>query len=342
MDTHCGMSIEGAPGTNLGGCLRAAIAAPSLHNSQPWLFRVRDGRIDVLADRTRQLALIDPDARELTISVGAAVLNLRVAILARGRLPLLRLLPSPMEPDLLATVVLGPRASGIGTARLLDRAIPQRRTNRRPFRDVAVPPEVVAELAAAARAEDGGLTVLEPDLCGSVFDIVRIAEGRRRADPAYLAELDRWTGDEPGRPDGILPAAYGPWPALRSVPLRDFGLVHPGRRRREARFEQEPTVVLLHTAGDGVREWLHGGQALERVLLTATFRGVAATLMTQPLEIPQLRHLLNEQVAGRSVQAIIRLGYGPPSAPSPRRPLADVLVAAPAPSPAWTTGGSVR
>ena len=42
-----------------GDLLRAAAAgvrAPSMHNTQPWLFRLRDGAIDVVADRSRQLA----------------------------------------------------------------------------------------------------------------------------------------------------------------------------------------------------------------------------------------------------------------------------------------------
>ena len=64
--------------------------------------------------------------------------------------------------------------------------------------------------------------------------------------------------------------------------------------------------------------------------------------MTQPLETPELRLLLDNQVAGRSVQAIIRLGYGPPSAPAPRRPIADVLVAAPGRSPVRAKGGYPR
>src|SRR5258707_1068424 len=71
-------------------CLEAATRAPSIHNSQPWLFRLRAGGIDVLADRQRRLRAIDPRGRELLISVGAAILNLRVAILGHGRTPVLR------------------------------------------------------------------------------------------------------------------------------------------------------------------------------------------------------------------------------------------------------------
>jgi hypothetical protein len=59
-------------------CIRSATTAPSLHNSQPWLFRIGAGVIDVYADRRRQLEVLDPTGRELLISVGAAVLTLAV------------------------------------------------------------------------------------------------------------------------------------------------------------------------------------------------------------------------------------------------------------------------
>jgi hypothetical protein len=109
------------------------------------------------------------------------------------------------------------------------------------------------------------------------------------------------------------------------LPLRDFGLVVPVRGRRTEPFEREPVVAVLYTVGDGPRQWLRAGQALQRVLLTATVRGVAQSMMTQPLEEPRLRSLLVQRGV-RYPQAIIRFGYGPPAVGSARRPLSDVLV----------------
>ncbi|WSX86231.1 nitroreductase family protein [Micromonospora sp. NBC_00898] len=293
----------------------------------------------VLADPSRQLPLVDSQARELTISVGAAVLNLRVAILAHGRVPLLHLLPPGGDPRLLARVTLGPYVPANETARLLARAIPHRHTNRRPFRDVPVPPEVLEELSAAASSEHGELVAVDPALRDAVFGIARTAEHRRRNDPQYWMELGRWTRHTPDRRDGVPPEAFGPWPVLESVPIRDFGLVEPANRRAVRQFEHEPTVAVLYTDGDGPREWLRAGQALERTLLTAAIRGVATTLMTQPLEIPELRALLADPITGRTPQAIIRVGYGPPSPPTPRRPLSDVLLG---PDPAARLQPAVR
>jgi hypothetical protein len=116
---------------------------------------------------------------------------------------------------------------------------------------------------------------------------------------------------------------------MEALPLRDFGLTQPQLRRSSEPFEPYPTIVVVSTDGDDVPRWLRAGQALQRVLLLATVHGLAATPMSQPLEIPALRELVIDTASGRWAQVILRLGYAPPTTPSPRRPLADVLLIGP-------------
>src|SRR5262249_13674411 len=151
------------------------ISAPSIYNTQPWRFGLGHGFIDLYADHGRRLSTVDSSGRELTISVGAALLNLRVAILRHHRLPLVRLLPEPQRPDLAARVTLGPAARPDATVQALAAAIPRRHTNRRPFTSVTIPTEVLAELAAAARIEGGHLAVLEEAARREVLGLVRSA-----------------------------------------------------------------------------------------------------------------------------------------------------------------------
>jgi hypothetical protein len=127
------VDADDGPGPGLCECVAAAVAAPSVHTTQPWLFRPGRGGIDLYADRDRQLRVIDPSGRELAISIGAAAFNLRVAILARGRTPVQRLLPAPDVPDLLVRITLGPPGTPTETVRALWWAIPRRRSNRWPF-----------------------------------------------------------------------------------------------------------------------------------------------------------------------------------------------------------------
>ena len=310
-------------------CIQAAIAAPSIYNSQPWRFRIRDGGIDVFADWGRRLEVIDPSGRELLISVGAAVFNLRIAMSQQGRAPVLRLLPEATVPDLVARVVPGRSVTPGGAELALAAAIPKRHTNRRPFARTMVPTALLEELAAAAEVDGAILSVAGEVGRGAILGLVRTAEQRLRSQGIYRAELTERTHSTRARRDGVPPQAFGPWDALEALPLRDFGMTQPELRRPGERFEPYPTIVVLSTAADTADHWLRAGQALQRVLLLATVHGLAATPITQPLEIPALRELLTDAATGSRAQVILRLGYAQPTTPSPRRPLADVLLPGP-------------
>jgi nitroreductase len=318
---------DGPPGPALRECLAAATAAPSLHNSQPWLFHLRRGGIDVYADRERQLPVIDPAGRELFISVGAALFNLRVAIRVHGRVPVQHLLPEPVAPNLAGRITLGPGVAPSNTVRALAWAVGHRHSNRWPFADLPVPPALLADLVNAARAEGGRLVIADAPLRDRVLELTARAERRWCDDPAYRQELTQWTRAR-RTVDGIPPDTYGPRSA--DLPVRDFGLVRSPRIRRTLPFEAEPTIALLYTP-DSALAWLRAGQALERVLLTARLRGLGVSLLTQALELPRLRDQLTDHRDGRGrgdrPQAILRLGYALQSAPAPpRRPVTTVLL----------------
>jgi nitroreductase len=322
-------------------CIRAATAAPSVHNSQPWRFRVAGRGIDVLADPRRRLAVLDPRGRELVMSVGAAVFNLRVALRHQGWLPVVRLFPGG-EPELVARVAAGRPAAPDPAVRALAAAVFQRHTHRGPFTATAMPASLVDELTAAAAAEGAVLTVLDPARRNAVFALAHAAQERLRTDRDYLSELATWTAWRPGRTDGVPPQALGPPDAVGLLPLRDFTASQPSHDDTAARFEPHPWIAVLTTAGDEPAHWLRAGQALQRVLLTATVRGVAAQPITQPLEVPALRRLVSDTGAGHHAQAILRLGYRPPDTParpSPRRPPTDVLIGTEEPQPPRAADG---
>jgi nitroreductase len=105
----------GLSATGVTDVLEAASLAPSLHNSQPWRFRVLPHQIELHADLDRNLPATDPEQRELRLSCGAALLNLRLALQGHGVRPLVTLLPTSYragfhESGALAVVRYGGRA----------------------------------------------------------------------------------------------------------------------------------------------------------------------------------------------------------------------------------------
>jgi nitroreductase len=305
----------------------AATAAPSVHNTQPWLFQLRDDGVDVYVDRRRQLRTLDPDGREMYVSVGAAVFNLRVALRARGWRTNAYFVPRA-GTDLAAVIDVRGQVEVTPAAQALADAIRRRHTNRRPFADLPVPDEIMAGLTRAATAEGADLMVAEGALREGVLSLTRTADKRQRRDAGYQVELARWTTPGgTGRQDGVPRQAFGPRAKDGALPLRDLAL-GIGAPAIAVEFEPEPTIVLLLSVGDEPADWLRVGAALQRVWLTATVRGLAATPLSQVTEIPELRALLADTATDRVVQSVLRIGYPTvATVATPRRGLDAVIVA---------------
>jgi hypothetical protein len=101
------------------------------------------------------------------------------------------------------------------------------------------------------------------------------------------------------------PTAYPARPERTEprFPSRDFAQGHGWGLppRADAPQARSPGVVgLLSTSVDDPADWIHAGQALQRVPLLASSCGAAAALHSQPLELPQLREFIRTQLSGRA------------------------------------------
>jgi nitroreductase len=310
----------------------AAIRAPSLHNSQPWRLRLHDGAIEVLADRSRQLAVADSAGWALRIACGAATFNARLALAADGVPADVTLLPRDAGPDVIARLTPGTRRPPTYAEEALAVAIPRRYSNRQPFWPDPVPSAARVELIEAARAEGTWLDLLVgmTPLAGFA-EIAQSADRVLRRDPDYQAELTAWSHTD-GVSDGVPVTAGAPTAEPQDLlPQRAFS----ERRRTPGRdFEPEPLVGILGTTGDLPFDQLKAGQALQRVLLTVVDLGLACSMISQPIEVPAARDQLRRSLRRSGPpQMALRIGYGRPGHPSPRRALEDVL-AAPSEDPA--------
>ncbi|MBE8472010.1 Acg family FMN-binding oxidoreductase [Streptomyces justiciae] len=312
--------------------VRAAVTAPSLHNTQPWLFTRRAGELDLYADPSRLLRLTDPDGREQIISCGAALFNVRLAMRHLGFRPVVQPFPDPGDPAHLAHIGWGPYARPGTETSLMYRSMRQRRTHRGPFQPFPLSRQLVGELRGHARAEGAELRTMESTHARlHLAELVRTAEAIDRDDPGRVAELLHWTrAEHDGCSDGVPLDACTRHPDGTGLAGRDFlRLVSaPPAAPTEIWPPGTGLVVLLTTRDDTPEDWLRAGQALQRVLLHATTRWTAAAFHTQPLEIPRLRAQLRTALAlGDFPQMILRLGHTTRGRPVPRRPVGAVLAA---------------
>ncbi len=312
------------------GTIRTALTlasrAPSVHNTQPWQWRVGTTSVHLYADPGRQLPNTDPDGRDLMLSCGAALHHCTVAFAAVGWHAKVTRLPNPADPDHLAAIELSPYpADSVDVA--LAAAIPRRRTDRRHYSHWPVP---VADIALmAARAARHGVTLLRVDDIDSLRKIV-VQSVQDHLNQDYLAELTAWSGRY---------ASVAGVPAL-NTPVADPTARIPGRYFAGAVLPMPPdssadddnaVVLALGTRNDDRLARLRAGEATSVVLLTATSMGLASCPVTEPLEMPGSREAVRSDIFGdiNYPQMLLRVGWAPinadPLPATPRRELSDVV-----------------
>lgn len=318
--------------------VQAATRAPSLHNAQPWRFVARDEpsgvtRIDLWASRERGLQVSDPYGRELHIACGAALELARLQSRSLGHKTTVSLLPIDDEPDLLGRIFIGEELPPNPEETRLAAAISKRHTARDRFESRVISEVDLDGLRAAASIPEAWVrfvTTHEDQVALAV--LLARADDVERAEPRYLEELSAWLRTDESSPDGVSPAAVGEIPVSRrasSLRLRDFRpnmASDASDTGEEPPPPEHPLPAIVGTVGDDARSWLVAGEALVRLLLEATCRGIGASPMTQVLEVPSLRTMLSSALGTLgSPQMLLRLGYESGGAVTRRRPLSEVL-----------------
>jgi nitroreductase len=318
--------------------LKYAVLAPSGHNAQPWLFHVEGETVELRADRSRVLPMLDPGGRELTMSCGAALLHLRLAAARFGLAADVQPFPDSADADLLARVRLAGRRGPTEEERRLFNAITARRTHRLPFAEEEVPQRLLALIESAAGEEGAWLSLVPPGGARRVvaYLVARAERAQLKSEP-FRAELAQWirAGTGPGH-DGMPPSAFGFATAADYVtPLVSFAVRTFDMGNCQAEVDRQlaleaPVLAVLGTAGDCPRDWLAAGQGLARVLLLARSEGLSAGFLNQPVEVGEFRTVLRRLLdTPGPPQLVLRIGYGKDQAavppPTPRRDVAAVL-----------------
>jgi hypothetical protein len=308
--------------------IATAARAPSVHNTQPWRFRVGQGAVELWCDPGRKLRT-DPIGRQMLISCGAALFGLRLAVRSLGYQPVVERMPDRSQLRLLARVSIGAAAPMNPLERQLLAAMPHRHTHRGPFADGPLPTWLLAGMQNDALNEGAMLAVVDEGLAYERLAwIVAAAARRGDLDPVAQAEIRKWTRQGPGTArDGIPATALTSGPPARvrhgQLRQRDFDLGRGLARLpadADAPTAAAATAILL-TSSDRRTDWLRAGQALQRLLLHAASAWVFASLHTQPLEDQVTRALIRDRL-GLPGQPQMLLQFGPSvsAASTPRRP----------------------
>jgi len=305
-----------------------ATRAPSVHNTQPWLWRGTSHSLELYADRSRQLTVGDPDGRNLVISCGVALHHAQVAANALGWSAVVTRFPDTEQPDLLARLELAPATPSRNAASLLE-AIDKRCTDRRRFTSWPVPDDRLTHLAAQATSQ--GARALPLTDVSERFHaelLINRAIDLQHDDALVMKEQRSWIdhGLSDGVPTRVLP--------------------HPGdvAAHRSSRFvtglvddmgggevEGPDGLIVFCAPNDDPAAWLSAGEGLSATWLTATMEGLSVVPISQVIEVDETRAGFMLEVLGGLAQplVVIRVGWQAISRSqlprTPRRPLSDVL-----------------
>lgn len=311
-----------------------ATRAPSVHNTQPWLWRTSPEGLELFADWARQLSRADPDGRDLLVSCGAALHHLGVAAAALGWTAHIRHAPDPGYPRLLASIRFTRHEASAEAASGLTRLL-TRQTDRRRFASWPVPE---AQLESLARhGSQWGVTVTSVADEAVRLRLLRLtaeADERQRRDPAYATELATWARDRErdGVSAGNVPEADPSLAGEGLVPQRFPAgtLVDEGQDRSPG----PPGILVVATSSDDLLSRVRAGEALSAVWLDATGRGLVGVPLSQATEVDETRLLLEGRELGDRACPQILFCVGWPRADraplprTPRRPVAQVMIRA--------------
>jgi nitroreductase len=186
--------VMGTPAEQLRFLLNYAVLAPSRHNAQPWLFKVDGDTVELYADRSRSLPVMDPDDRELTIGCGAALANLIIAIRHFGYTPAVEIHSHHDQGRLLARVTLEKGVRATSEEQRLFSAILQRRTNRQPFEDRPLPASLLSALEEMAMQEGASLRfVREEETRYALASLIATGDRMLWTDERFRQEVATWT-----------------------------------------------------------------------------------------------------------------------------------------------------
>ena len=280
--------------------LALATRAPSIQNTQPWLWRFAGDQLHLYADFSRQLMETDPSGRDLILSCGAALHHVQVAAEGLGWEPIVHRMPHPGDPHHLATLEFR-EAPGNPDAYETMLAISTRQTDRRPMEDWSVPSARLDALVAAGRAWGAEVTVADAATARKLGDLTVSAHHEQQGRSAYLVEEAARKGTTGPRPEPM------------------------------ALTESDRVLLISTTADDGLSR-LRAGEALSAVWLRAEQDGLAAVPQSQAFEVPDTYRVVSDALLnGRACpQILMKIGWlaedRTPAPPTERRPLEEVLV----------------
>lgn len=308
--------------------VRYATLAANGHNTQPWKFALKENAIEIHPDYTRRLPAVDPNDRELWISLGCALENLLVAARAAGYAP------EVTYPDAADFIHIRLITDTLQSSPLFE-AIPLRQNTRSEYNGRLIRRDNLNQVLALP-IEPGVVLrfALNPTDMETILEYVNQGNLNQYADEAFVDELIYWLRFNKKESLASLDGLYSLCSGNPEVPRWLGEMFVAGTKPKQQadadarKFRSSPTAVVIASESDDKPAWVRTGQVYERMALTMTSLNIKSAFLNQPIEMAILRSQFQSAMGlGESLpQLLVRFGYADPMPHSLRRPVEEVIV----------------
>lgn len=314
--------------TSLRTLVQYATLAANGHNTQPWKFAIKDNAIEIHPDTSRRLPVVDPNDREMWISLGCSLENLLVASRAAGYAAEVTY---PEQADFIHVQL---NTNTPQDSPLFD-AIPLRQNTRSAYDGRLIKNEDLDQLQALQLEPGVALQfATNPSAMETFLEYVNLGNLAQYADTAFVDELIAWLRFTKKEALSSLDGLYSLCSGNPQVPRFIGQMFVAGTKPQQqadadaAKFRTSPVAVVVASESDDKVSWVRTGQVYERLALTMTSLNIKSALLNQPIEVSTLRGQFQSAIGlGSSLpQLLVRFGYADAMPKSLRRPVEQVLI----------------
>lgn len=273
--------------------------------------------------------MVDPDDRELFVSLGCAVENLCLAAQTKGY----KSVVSVGDKGVI-TVSLAEEAD-VKPSPLFNQ-IDVRQTNRSVYSGEEIALDALRKLQSVC--SEKGISVhyyaRQTKQFNDIEQYVLQGNTRQMQNEAFKAELKSWMRfnkkHQDQTLDGLSYAVFGApnVPRWMAEPIMSMAINTKTQNKADReKIDSASHLVLFTTRENSRREWVSLGRTLQRFLLTTTELGVAHAYLNQPNEEAEIASEMTRTLGldGEYPTILLRIGYGKQQAYSKRRAVKDVI-----------------
>lgn len=310
--------------------IEQAVKAPSGHNTQPWLFQINEDNIQVYPNFSKSLPIVDPDNRELFISLGCAVENLCIAASQKSY-------KTEVDVSKEGVITVGLTKDESVEPDILYNQISVRQTNRSVYTGQIIPTDTISLLKSMFDISAMNIYFYEngTEEFNSIADYVIEGNTMQMQDKAFTNELKCWMRfnkkHQDKTNDGLSYAVFGApnLPQFIVEPIMSKALNDKRQNKGDSKkITSSSHFVLFTITSNTPEEWIRLGISMERFLLKLTEQGIAHAYMNQPVEIGGLSIKMSEtlSIPNEYPAILLRIGYGKRMPYSKRTDIANVIL----------------